>query len=117
MSRKAYYVMRRFASSGSDEIARGILEHEGGSHVCYWHAQSQSLPSPGTYQMLMHERHFSLRDSGAELRPVGHGSGIELGRLMNAERVSLHGNEIIAYLQGMHRSRDAGGCATWLEVR
>lgn len=115
MTRKALYILRTFAGTG--DLARGTLEHEGGSHVCYWHALASTVPPPGKYQMLMHDAHFSLRDHPADLRPVGHGSGIELGRLMNAERVSLHGNEIIAYLQGMHRSRDAGGCATWLEVR
>ena len=115
MTRKAVYIMRTFAGTG--DIARGTLEHEGGSHVCYWHAPASTVPPPGEYQILMHDAHFSLLDHPAEIRAVGHGRGIELGRILHADRVALHGEHIIAYLQGLHRTRDAAGTGTCLEVR
>ena len=85
--------------------------------VCYWHANKTLLPPPGKYQLMMHDAHFALREHTAELRPVGHGSGIELGRVLCKDRVMLHGDAIIAYLKGMHRARDMQGVGTWLEVR
>ena len=113
--RKAILVLRTFQDHG--EKARGMLEHEGGSHVCYWHAARDAVPPPGTYQMLLKDDCIALRDSPAEIRPVGHGSGIEIGRVLNVERVSLHGEWMLEYLKGMHRTRDAHGVGTWLEVR
>lgn len=115
MSRKAVFVLRTFDASG--DLVRGVLEQEGGSHVCYWHAMREILPPAGSYQLLLRETHFALRDHPSELRPVGHGSGIELGHIMTAERTALHGDHMIAYLQGMHRARDADGIGSWLEVR
>ena len=115
MSREAVLVMRVFNDHGT--LARGTIEHEGGSHVCYWHAQRETVPQRGKYQMLLKENSIALRDHTAALHPVGHGSGIELGRVLNAERVSLHGDWLVDYLKGMHRTRDAEGIGTFLEVR
>ena len=115
MTRKAIYIMRTFAGTG--DLARGTLEHEGGSHVCYWHAPASTVPPPGEYQILMHDAHFSLRDHPAEIHAVGNGCGIELGRILHADGVALHGDYIIAYLQNLHRMRDASGTGTCLEVR
>lgn len=113
---KAYYVLRRF--KGVDgPVARGTLEHDGGSHVAYWHAYEADLPPTGKYQMLMHEGHFSLRDSTCEIHAVGNGKGVQIGRVMGNDGVSLHGDWLVDYLQGMHRSRDAEGVGSWLEVR
>ena len=116
MSRKAYYVLRRFDSAGAD-ITRGVLEHQGGSHVCYWQARAEDIPPPGQYQMLLHEDRIALRDHHAAIRAVGAGNGIEIGRVLHAEHVSLHGEYMLAYLAGLHRTRDAEGVGTWLEVR
>ena len=116
MSRRAYYVLRTFHSD-DDGLRRGHLEHAGGTHACYWHARPEDIPPPGQYQMLMHDTHISLRGHPAEIHPVGTGRGIEIGHCIVADRAAHHGAEMLAYLAGMHRTRDAQGVGTWLEVR
>ena len=117
MSRKAFYVLRAFKGGEDGTMRRGYLEHAGGSHVCYWQARAEDIQPPGQYQMLLHEDRIALRDHHAEIHPVGSGRGIEIGRVLEADRVSLHGDWMLRYLADMHRTRDAQGVGTWLEVR
>ena len=117
MSRKAFYVLRAFKGGEDGTMRRGYLEHAGGSHVCYWQALAKDVPPPGQYQMLLNEGHIALRDHPAEIHPAGAGKGIEIGRVLEADRVSLHGDWMLRYLADMHRTRDAQGVGTWLEVR
>lgn len=117
MSRKVTYRMITFDDHG--DVVRGVLQQEGGGHICYWHAPRDVAPKKGeTHQLWMHAdgAYFTLEGT-TEIRAAGTGPHcIEVGHQLVPDGARYHGANMIALLAGLHRCHDADGYATWLEV-
>lgn len=108
----AYFDLHIFGEI--DGVVYGQIQQPTGNAICAFRVKKEELPPSGSYQMLLYDDHFKLKDHFAEIRPIGYGSGIQVGCSFND---TIHsGENMIAYFAGLHRCRDDAGVGTWINI-